>query len=191
MMKVFFLLFFCVANIVLAQENKDLDHDGIFDAVEFDTDKMKIVCKLSSLNFKPIYSKEIETAGDFDGVRYTKNGFEFYVNFMRAGYSAQFRYEPKDKMIRLIGMSRYEFGPASNDGSGESSVNLLTNDYIGKWNYYDLNKSKLIKMPAIKTKMIFKKTSLTDFDESILYDFSGLCSEMYLKKKDKMMMNSN
>lgn len=191
MKRLIFLLFFCITNIVSAQENKDLDHDGIPDSVDFDADKLKIVCKLSSLHFKPVYSKEIETSGDFAGVRYTKNGFEFYISLMRAGYAAQFRYESKDKTIRLIGMSRYEFGPANNDGSGESSVNLLTNNYIGEWNYYDLDKSRLIKMPTIKTKMTFKKTFLTGFDESILYDFGSQCSELYLAKKEKMIHDSN
>lgn len=186
MKRLVFLLFFSITNIISAQE-KDLDQDGIPDSVDFDTQKLKIICKLSSLDFKPIYSKEIETSGDFTGVSYTKNGFEFYIDFMRAGYSAQFRYEPKDKTIRLIGMSRYEFGPANNDGSGESSVNLLTDDYIGEWNYYDLDKSRLIKMPTIITKLTFKKTFLIDFDESVLYDFGSRCSELYLAKKEKLI----
>lgn len=30
-------------------------------------------------------------------------------------------------------MSRYEFGSASNDGSGSSSINLLTGNYIAKY----------------------------------------------------------
>lgn len=186
MKRLVFLLFFSITNIISAQE-KDLDQDGIPDSVDFDTQKLKIICKLSSLDFKPIYSKEIETSGDFTGVSYTKNGFEFYIDFMRAGYSAQFRYEPKDKTIRLIGMSRYEFGPANNDGSGESSVNLLTDGYIGEWNYYDLDKSRLIKMPTIITKLTFKKTFLIDFDESVLYDFGSRCSELYLAKKEKLI----
>ena len=186
MKRLVFLLFFSITNIISAQE-KDLDLDGVPDSVDFDTQKLKIICKLSSLDFKPIYSKEIETSGDFTGVSYTKNGFEFYIGFMRAGYSAQFRYEPKDKTIRLIGMSRYEFGPANNDGSGESSVNLLTDDYIGEWNYYDLDKSRLIKMPTIITKLTFKKTFLIDFDESVLYDFGSRCSELYLAKKEKLI----
>ncbi|OVE58519.1 MULTISPECIES: hypothetical protein [Chryseobacterium] len=186
MKRLVFLLFFSITNIISAQE-KDLDQDGVPDSVYFDTQKLKIICKLSSLDFKPIYSKEIETSGDFTGVSYTKNGFEFYIDFMRAGYSAQFRYEPKDKTIRLIGMSRYEFGPANNDGSGESSVNLLTDDYIGEWNYYDLDKSRLIKMPTIITKLTFKKTFLIDFDESVLYDFGSRCSELYLAKKEKLI----
>jgi len=186
MKRLVFLLFYSITNIISAQE-KDLDQDGIPDSVYFDTQKLKIICKLSSLDFKPIYSKEIETSGDFTGVSYTKNGFEFYIDFMRAGYSAQFRYEPKDKTIRLIGMSRYEFGPANNDGSGESSVNLLTDDYIGEWNYYDLDKSRLIKMPTIITKLTFKKTFLIDFDESVIYDFGSRCSEFYLAKKEKLI----
>lgn len=54
-------------------------------------------------------------------------------------------------------MSRYEFGNATNEGSGESSVNLLTEDYIGNWNYFDHlannEEGELAKIPTIKTKM--------------------------------------
>lgn len=106
---------------------------------------------------------------------------------MRTGYSAQFRFEKKEKRIRLIGMSRYEFGNAVNDGSGESSVNLLTGDYIGDWNYFDHfannEKGELIKIPTIKTKMVFRKIYLKDFTDEIPYDFTSKCAELYEKHK--------
>lgn len=75
--------------------------------------------------------------------------------------------------MRLIGMRRTEFGPANNDGSGESSINLLTNDYIADWNYYDVKMSELIKMPSITKKMTFPKT---------YFDHLGDVFEKYLEK---------
>lgn len=84
-------------------------------------------------------------------------------------------------------MSRFEFGPANNDGSGESSVNLLTNQYIGKWSYYDLNKDYLVKMPEIRAKMIFPKIYLEDFSSDIYFDYSEKCSELYYKKKQYLL----
>ncbi len=83
-------------------------------------------------------------------------------------------------------MNRYEFGPASNDGSGESSVNLLTGQYIGNWNYYDLKKEELIKIPTIKSKMIFPKIYLENFSEKIYLDYSEKCSSLYIKRKNKL-----
>jgi hypothetical protein len=80
-------------------------------------------------------------------------------------------------------MSRYALGNAANDGSGESSVNLLTGDYIGEWNYFDplANKKRgaLIKLPAIKTKMSDNKIFLEDFSDAIYYSYADKCSELF------------
>lgn len=100
-------------------------------------------------------------------VRPTKNGFEFSNNWMRAGYACQFRYNPTSKKIQLIGMSRYEFGPASNDGSGKSSVNLLTNDYIGNWNYWVDEPGELIPTKIIKQKMVFSTIYFDNFGDDV------------------------
>lgn len=189
-MKTVALIIFLGMNALQAQVNKDLDLDGIKDFVEFNEDRTKIVCKLSTQNFKPIFSKEIEATSETGGLRATKSGFEFYVNHMRDGYAAQFRYERKEKAVRLIGVSRYSFGPASNDGSGESSVNLLTNQYIGEWNYFDEKKLKLIKIPSIKRKMIFKKMLLSNFDEAIVYEFMQKCSDLFSESKENLLNNS-
>ena len=87
-------------------------------------------------------------------------------------------------------MSRYEFGPANNDGSGKSSVNLLTGDYIGNWNYSDLESDSLIKIPTIETKMKFKIINLEDFSDETYFNYSEKCSELYHKHK-KIKMNGN
>ncbi|MFM6934204.1 MAG: hypothetical protein ACKOXP_02085, partial [Flavobacteriales bacterium] len=103
--------------------------------------------------------------------------------FMRAGYKNQFRYNPKSKSVQLIGMSRYDYGNAVGDGSGESSVNLLTNEYIGIWSYFDLSTNKLIKIPTIKSIMHFNETNLEDFSENTYFNYADRCSELYDKYK--------
>jgi hypothetical protein len=169
---------------------KDLDNDNIKDSVYLNIKNATIVCKLSSKEFKEISSKPIEILNFHSGVTETKNGFEFFNDWMRAGYKNQFRYNEKTKKIHLIGMSRYEFGNAANDGSGESSINLLTNDYIGDWNYFDLKKDELVKIPTIKTKMKFKTINLEDFGEEVYFGYAEKCAELYYKHKEKMIKNN-
>ena len=169
-----------------AQVIKDLDGDLIKDTVTFNAEKGMIICKLSTQKFKPIRSQPDLTDEMQSGVQETKSGFEFIVNYMRAGFAHQFRYEPKDKKVRLIGMSMYNFGPASNDGSGEGSVNLLTNTYIGEWYHYDDPKSKLIKMPTIKSKMVFPKIYLDNYSGSYLNEFQKKSNALYYQYKKKM-----
>jgi hypothetical protein len=178
-------------NFTFGQDKfiKDIDNDGKDDTVYVDSKKSTIVCILSTLHYKSVSSKPIEILNEPSGIVKTKNGFEFFNDWMRAGYKNQFRYNPKTKKIQLIGMSRYEFGNAANDGSGESSVNLLTGDYIGDWNYYDMDKEKLIKIPTIKTKMKFKIINLEDFSDETYFKYAENCAELYHKYK-KIKMNS-
>lgn len=173
-----------LTNFAFGQKKliKDIDNDGKNDTVFIDAEKSTIVCNLSTLNYKSISSKPIEILNVTSGVIATKNGFEFFNDWMRAGYKNQFRYNSKTKKIQLIGMSRYEFGNAANDGSGESSVNLLTGDYIGNWNYYDMKKNSLIKIPTIKTKMKFKIVNIEDFSDETYFGYAEKCAELYHKQ---------
>jgi hypothetical protein len=177
------LILFSISSF--SQVTKDLDGDKIMDKVYYDSASSIIVCKLSTNKFKAIKSKANLSDEEQCGVRTTKNGFEFFIDYMRAGFAHQFRYDIKSKKIQLIGMSRYEYGPASNDGSGKSSVNLLTNNYIGEWYHYDLNKDKLIKMEVIKTKMIFQKMYLENYDGGYQSIYEEKCVQMYRKMKKK------
>nr|WP_121273196.1 hypothetical protein [Pedobacter schmidteae] len=172
---------------------KDIDNDGLKDTVYVDPTKSTIVCKLSAMFFKPVSSKPIETLNVSSGILKTKNGFEFFNDWMRAGYKNQFRYNAKTRKIQLIGMSRYEFGNAVQDGSGESSTNLLTGDYIGNWNYYDHlannEDGKLVTIPTIKAKMKFEVINLEDFGEEIYFNYGKRCAKLYDKHK-KIKMKS-
>jgi len=179
MKKIFALIMLLSTHfLVFAQGKlvKDIDFDGKNDTVYIDQKALQIVCRLSTQNFKKLRSKEIEMSSDNTYVKATRNGFELRNNWMRAGYACQFRYEKVEKRIRLIGITEYAFGNAANDGSGEASANLLTGDYIGNWHYFDHlannEKGELVKIPAIKVKMKFKKIYLEEFSEESYYTYS-------------------
>ena len=164
--------------LVFAQEKlvNDIDFDGKNDTIYIDKKEWKIVCRLSTQNFKKLKTKAMEMASDNSYIKSTRNGFEFRNNWMRSGYAFQFRYEKVEKRIRAIGITEYAFGNAANDGSGEASANLLTGDYIGNWHYFDHlannEKGELVKIPTIKVKMKFKKIYLEEFSEESYYTYS-------------------
>jgi hypothetical protein len=161
---------------------RDLDLDRIADTVRLNRDEGTIMCRLSTQAFRPVHSKSTEM-DDNSYLKETRNGFEFRHNWMRAGYACQFRFDGKLRKMQLIGMSRYEFGNAANDGSGESSINLLTGDYIGNWNYYDMEHDELIKMKPIKLKMPLPNTYLDQFSEDIYYRYANQCSNLFVSNK--------
>ncbi|KFE97067.1 hypothetical protein [Chryseobacterium luteum] len=191
-LQIFVLISSCSFMAAQDQLLKDIDFDSVKDSIFLDRKESVIVCRLSSEGFKVQKSLPIKYLDETSsGIKETKNGFELNNNWMRSGYSAQFRFEKKDKRIRLIGMDRYEFGNAANDGSGESSVNLLTEDYIGDWNYFDHlannENGELIKIPTIKIKMPFRKIYLQDFNDEIPYNFTSQCADLYEKYKSLEM----
>ena len=175
--------------LVLGQEKlvKDLDHDGQMDTVSLFKKESTIFCQLSSQKFTKIHSLPIENLNDNAGISPTKNGFEFFNNWMRAGFKTQFRYNKDTKKIQLIGMGRYSYGGATHDGSGESSVNLLTYDYIGDWNYFNTSANKgegrLVKIPTIRTKLKFKTIYLETFSEATYIDYEDRCTKLYEKHR--------
>ncbi len=191
MFKCIFLFVLLPISLFSQKLIKDIDFDTIKDTIYVDNEKSTIVCILSSKNNKKIESLPIGLLNERSGIVDAKNGFKFNNDWMRAGYSNQFRYDKRTKKIRLIGMSRYEFGNAANDGSGESSVNLLTGNYIGNWNHYDLNKDKLVKLPSIKTKMHFNKVYLESFDDGVYFGYSEKCSKLYYKTKENYKAKEN
>jgi len=158
---------------------KDLDNDGIRDSAYLSVEDSTIVCRLSTQNFTKMASKPIEILNFQSGVGDINNGFQFFNHWMRAGCENQFRYNPQTKKMQLIGMNRYEFGNAMNDGSGESSVNLLTGNYTGDWNYYDSEKDTLIKIPTIYANLNFGVINLEDFSQDTYFDYSEKCAALY------------
>jgi len=158
---------------------KDLDNDGIRDSTYLSVEDSTIVCRLSTKNFAKMASKPIEILNWQSGVADIEDGFQFFNHWMRAGYENQFRYNSQTKKMQLINISRYEFGNAANDGSGESSVNLLTGDYIGNWNYYDSEKDTLIEMATINTNLNFGTINLEEFSQDTYFDYAEKCAALY------------
>jgi len=190
MKKIFLITWLLLIKLsAFAQEKlvKDLDFDGKKDTVYIDQKAAQIVCRLSTQNFKKLKSKTFEMSSDNTLIKSTRNGFELRNNWMRAGFACQFRYEKKEKRIRLIGITEYAFGNAANDGSGEGSANLLTGDYIGNWNYYDHlannEKGELVKIPTIKTKMKFNKIYLEGFSEESYFSYQTQLEGLVEKHK--------
>lgn len=161
----------------------DMDLDKRPDTVIFDKAKGVIVCRLSTQGFRETRSRALVFDGRQSGIERKGNGFAYTVPHMRAGYHCDFAYSKEHKKVQLVGMRRYEFGPANNDGSGESSVNLLTGDYTGVWNYYDMENSRLVEMPAIKAKMVLPRTYLETFDDKIINQYISRCVALYKKEK--------
>ncbi len=90
-MKLYTFILLLLPTIILSQNKLTKDLDTIY--IDYNTSK--IVCKLSSTNFKKIESKEIEMLADTSSIREAKNGFIFSTDWMRAGYENQFRYNKK------------------------------------------------------------------------------------------------
>jgi hypothetical protein len=195
-----FFVFICCSKILFAQAKTefdfdkngivtDLDSDGVLDSVYINNTTYKIICRLSSQGFKIMQSKPIEMLNEVSGVTKTKNGFEFYNDWMRAGYKNQFRYNAALKKIQLIGISRYEFGNAAHYGSGESSVNLLTKKYVGNWYTTFVDDDSLYKLPTIKTSMQFKMVTLESFGEDIYFGFADKCAALFHRQEARFLKN--
>lgn len=174
------ICFLSISKKCIAKDSlmKDLDNDSIKDEVIFDKENAQIICKLSTQNFIAIRSQKLEDLNDNSGIGLTKNGFQFYNHSMRSGYYCQFRYNPVENKIQLIGMSRYNLGGASQDGSGESSVNLLTNKYIGEWIRFDNKTKKHTKIPTIKKTFTIAKIYLEGFSVKQPDDFVDFCDNL-------------
>ncbi len=193
MKKIIILILFLYSKIGFAQDTLaiNIDNDKVLDSVFYQKENSTFVCKLSTQKFREIKSKTFENSGDQSYISKTKNGFSFTNNWMRAGYSCEFRYNPKNKQIELIGMSHNEFGGATHDGAGEANLNLLTNTYIGNWNYFDEKKQDLISIPTLKRKVIVKNKSLEDFGEDQVNKLQNISQEYFGIMKDKMLQKKN
>ncbi len=167
--------------------NVDLDKDLKLDVVVFNKEKGVIIIKLSTQKFRPVETGVFSFDPIMAGLKLTRNGFEYFNDWMRAGYTCQFRYDAVTKQVKLIGMTNYEFGPANNNGSGEASVNLITNKYIGNWNYWDDDEDKLIAIPTIKQKMTLPQIYLSDFSDDVIIDYQRRSSKLYYEARDRIL----
>lgn len=143
------------------------DFDGDKKTDVFQIKDGLLVYALSSQGKKEVKSKGGSYA-DRTWLKLQKNVVVFHCQFMRASNTFKFRYDSKLKQFKLIGYDNEQFGNAANDGSGTSSYNLLTGDYIANWNIYDYKKEELVARPTIKKKLPVKVYLLKDFGDDMI-----------------------
>lgn len=174
---------FCQDSYTL---EKDIDGDNIADTIRLDSAKSCIVCQLSGENFTPVYSPEIyldNMNGMGSSLGDTKDGFYYSFNWMRAGESICFRYEPETKRIRAVSYYSYAFGNAANDGKNDLNFDLLTGKCSGVSYYFDYEKEELIPN-KIELEISVPLMYLEDFD-------TGLIMEAYEKALTLSSSNTN
>ncbi|WP_347218735.1 hypothetical protein [Chryseobacterium sp.] len=165
---------------------KDLDGDSIKDTIRIDSDSKTLIGFLSTQKFKKIESGVIWKLNFGNTLESTKKGFEFWNDFDRSGFRCMFEYDPKARKIRLVKMRRiddilsFDYG---NQAKGQSSVNLLTNEYVG--NFYTVTHKKLQKMPTIKAKMTFPVTYLETFSDTLCFEYERQCLALYKAQEKK------
>lgn len=186
MKKITFLLLINLSFSVFGQSVntliQDFDGDSKKDTVRIDSDSKTLICLLSTQKYKKLQSGKIQKLNFGNTLVATKKGFEFWNDFDRSGFQCVFEYNPKAKQMQLVQMRRvddilrYDYGEKA---KGKSSVNLLTNDYIG--DFYKVANGKLQKIPTIKTKMAFPTTYLETFNDSLCFDYEAKCLALYKK----------
>lgn len=166
----------------------DFDGDGKPDSAYMD--KACVVCKLSTHGFAEMRSQPIEILNDQSGIACDDKGdsFCFYNHWMRAGYYNYFSYDRQAGRLKLVGMSRYELGNATNDGSGESSVDMTTGELSADWNYYDQEADLLFTIPTIKATLKLGTVYLEDFSDQTYFDYATQDAELFQHFRDSMIL---
>ena len=147
----------------------DFDGDGKTDKMNLieNADGYKITYSLSLLN-KTFSSKVITNGGDTKSLSMTKNVVVLSCQFMRGDNVFKFRYDTKLKQMKLIGYDNNQYGNAVNDGSGSSSYNLSTGQYVANWKHYDQKKGELIALPKSSKKYPIKNYTLNNFSDAMI-----------------------
>ncbi len=166
---------------------KDLDGDGKKDKVYLNDSR--IVCELSSQknqkhqkNRKMLAPEIHPEPADFWYLHQTPEGFGLFYHWMRYESSYEFAFDKEAGKMRLTEISHSALGNAVNDGSGESSLDLLTGEYSGTWHYYDVEGDTLIQIPVIEVKMDHPAMYFEDFTDSIFWEKEIALIQEYREK---------
>ncbi|WP_113653771.1 hypothetical protein [Pedobacter namyangjuensis] len=160
---------------------KDFDGDLKKDSVRIDDDKKVLVLWLSTKQYKKVESKPINYLNFGNTLVATKTGFEFWNNYDRSGFISVFKYNKTAKKMQLVQMRRTDdkLGRENpNEGLFESSINLLTNKYLGVIKREV--KGKTVKT-FINADITYPKTYLETFGDAINFDYQEKCIANYEK----------
>ncbi|TDG36429.1 hypothetical protein EZJ43_07880 [Pedobacter changchengzhani] len=183
-----FLLLLLV-NLASAQTTrkivKDFDGDGKKDSVFIDSKKDMLMVWLSTQKYKRVESKEITHLNFGNTLVETKKGFEFWNDYDRSGWINVFEYNKTAKKMQLVQMRRSDDMLGRDDPNQnlyKSTVNLLTNKYVGV--VETEMKGKVVEK-FINAEMIFPKTYLETFSDAINFDYQEKCIGLYNKNVSK------
>jgi len=149
----------------------DIDGDGKQDKIELVKHKSSVTvrCKLTAQN-RVYKSKPFPYTITETSLSKKKRGFLLTVSQHRQEDTYQFRYEPKVKKIRLIGLNTLsQTGNIEHSTSAIGSLNLLTQKFVGEYEYYSINTKEYKKLPTFYTRFSTQKTYLNS-DISALYE---------------------
>ena len=171
-MKTIFLsvLLFPILSFSQQSVSLDLDNDGIIDKVNLINIEQgfKISYNLSSQKDKNFVTETVTIGGQMQTLIASKNILTLKMQYNRAENFYKFRYDTKLLRVVMIGFDTKSYGNATNDGSGTSSLNLLTGTYEGKWKKFDTKTKKLNKKPTVFKKFTVKIYFLDDLSDSYL-----------------------
>ena len=95
-----------------------------------------------------------------------KGVIDVHSKGMRGFTYYKFRWDAAAKDFRLIGYATESFGNATNDGSGKSSLNILTGAYEAAFNVWDEKRQKLVALPKVNRKItVGRRVYLKQFGE--------------------------
>ncbi|WP_074408691.1 MULTISPECIES: hypothetical protein [Aquimarina] len=92
---------------------------------------------------------------------------------MRHDYEIKFRFEKKHNDYMLIGSELNNYGNATHDGAGNTSINFLTKTKIKKLLAYDHEKEKLKELQPVVTKIEESLISITQISDLNIYKIIG------------------
>ena len=92
---------------------------------------------------------------------------------MRHDYEIKFRFEKKYNDYMLIGSELNNYGNATHDGAGNTSINFLTKTKIKKLLECDYEKEKLKELKPVVTKIEEDLISITQISDLTIYKIIG------------------
>lgn len=157
----------------------DFDNDGKKDKMIIDQKDQEyaITYTLSTQN-KTFKTPMITVGGQENSLKMSKNVIVFHSQYMRGENTYRFRYDDKLKQLKIIGFDNTQYGNATNDGSGTSSYNLSTGQYIANWNHFDERKNQLVAVPKISKKYPLKNYTVNQLNDDVISQLQDVGYEL-------------
>jgi hypothetical protein len=173
------ILFFCLKLNAQTVVSIDFEGDGILDSAKIMNSKegYKLLITLSTKGNKKYVSQEF-LGGQENSLLATNNVLRMHNQFMRGENTFTYKYDQKLKQVKVIGYDNTQYGSASNDGSGSSSYNVTTGQYVANWNHWNTKTNTLDPVPKIIKKLPAKSFLFANFGDRMIDDFYNIDSKL-------------